>query len=95
MTIIYFTDKDGKVTKHSTIDTSDCPIEEAVEWVNRFNLEREFPDTAHAKWFPDDSITAYLYKLVLDQAQEVSQLGELLDNALHATYDLAQLREGE
>lgn len=61
MIIIYYRDKDGKITHHQTAP-KDLPLEELEDRTRDFNRERTDGKSAHITEAKNDGLMAYLFQ---------------------------------
>lgn len=68
MVIIYYTDKDGKITHHQE-KPKELTLEVVQERVQEFNGERTDGKAAHVVEAADDGLTAYLFQKAAERKQ--------------------------
>ena len=93
MIIVYYTGPDGDIIKHHDMKEDSWSLEEVKKLAKSYNRQKDHHDTAHAEWFPDDSLTAYLFEKAADRAairkDDVRYILDTLDSVREAIYDLA------
>lgn len=83
MIIIYYTDKDGKITHHQATP-QDLTLEELKDRAQDFNRERTDGKAAHVVETADDGLTAYLFRKAAERKKWDKQA---MDDAISSIED--------